>query len=336
MLRLAPSFQVYVASIRNRKLKFAENPRDLYEIKQNKEAQMEVEMMGRYLDKAAVQPMVSPGPQPAFVPRPWKFRTVTPVDDAKTILAMLPIFASSIIMNTCMAQLQTFSIHQGSTMDTALANGIKIPPASLPIIPIAFMIVLIPVYDRVLVPLARKYTGHTTGITHLQRVGVGLVLSCASMAAAAMVEVKRKNVARSHGMLDAIPVLQPLPISTFWLVIQYFIFGIADIFTFVGLLEFFYSEAPTRLKSTGTSFVWCSVAFGYFFSTMLVNLVNAATKDITSSRGWLAGNNINRNFLNNFYWLLAMLSFINFLNYLFWARRYRYKSETAAVANEKV
>lgn len=246
---------------------------------------------------------------------------------------MLPIFCSAIIMSTCLAQLQTFSVQQGSTMDTRITHHTQIPPASLPIIPLGFLIILVPIYDRVFVPFARKLTGRITGITHLQRIGVGLVLSSISMAMAALMEVKRKGTARRHGMLDALPVVQPLPISTFWLSFQYFIFGIADMFTYVGLFEFFYTEAPKGLKSISSSFLWCSIALGYFFSTILVQLVNHATKGATRSKGWLAGNNLNRNHLNLFYWLLSVLSLINFFNYLFWARWYKYRPQAPVISN---
>ncbi|KAL3596629.1 hypothetical protein D5086_008266 [Populus alba] len=144
----------------------------------------------------------------------------------------------------------------------------------------------VPIYDRLAVPFARKFTGLPTGIIHLQRIGVGLILSSICMASAALMEVKRRDVARDHNMLDAIPVLQPLPISTLWVSIHFFIFDIADMFTYVGLLEFFYSEAPKGLKSISTCFLWSSMALGYFLSTILVNIVNGVTKGSTKSGGW--------------------------------------------------
>ncbi|CAN0910951.1 Protein NRT1/ PTR FAMILY 4.5 [Linum grandiflorum] len=243
------------------------------------------------------------------------------VENAKIFLGMLPIFYCTIIMTLCLAQLQTFSIEQGLTMDSSMTKSFKIPPASLPIIPIAFLIILIPVYDQLCVPLIRRFTGHPNGITHLQRIGVGLILSCVSMAAASIMEVKRKAVARDHGMLDALPV--------FWLSIQFFIFGVADMFTYIGLLEFFYSEAPRALKSMSTCFLWSSMALGYFLSTIMVKIVNRATADKTRSGGWLAGNNINRNHLNLFYLLLAVMSFVNFCVYLVVARRYVYRPKSS-------
>ncbi|GKE65949.1 putative proton-dependent oligopeptide transporter family protein [Tanacetum coccineum] len=154
------------------------------------------------------------------------------------------------------------------------------------------------------------------------------------MAIAGIMEVKRKNVAKDHNMLDAIPVLQPLPISVFWLSPQYFVFGVADLFTYVGLLEFFYSQAPKSIKSISSCFLWTSMAIGYFLSSIMVQTVNKATKGMTKSRGWLAGNNINRNHLENFYYLLAILSLINFVVYLFVAKRYKYRPQSLDVEEE--
>ncbi|KAL8108219.1 hypothetical protein AgCh_024605 [Apium graveolens] len=323
--------QVYVAAIRNRNLELPDNAAKLYEINMDKEAALELEFLPhrevfRCLDKAAVQTSTEID-NPEQIQSPWKLCRVTQVENAKIILGMVPIFLCTIIMTLCLAQLQTFSVQQGATMDTSLSKSFNIPPASLPIFPLFSLIFLAPAYDLLFVPFARKFTGLPTGITHLQRVGVGLVLSSLSMGAAAIFEVKRKGVARDNNMLDAIPVLQPLPITVFWLVIQYFIFGIADMFTYVGLLEFFYSEAPKGLKSISTCFLWSSMALGYYLSTILVEIVNASTKKYTASGGWLAGNNINRNHLNLFYWLLSLLSLINFFVYLFVAKRYKYRPQ---------
>ena len=65
---------------------------------------------------------------------PWRQCRVTQVENAKTVLAMVPIFCSAIIMDTCLAQLQTFSMVQGTTMDMALGPHFKMPVASIPII----------------------------------------------------------------------------------------------------------------------------------------------------------------------------------------------------------
>lgn len=268
--------------------------------------------MSRFLDKAAILTKESN-------PEPWKVCTVTQVEEVKVLTRMLPILASTILMNTCLAQLQTFSVQQGRLMDPHLGS-VKVPTPSIPVIPLIFMTILIPVYEFIFVPFARKFTGHPSGITRLQRVGIGLVLSAISMAIAGVVEVKRKDRANED---------PNRPISLFWVTFQYSIFGIADMFTLAGLLEFFYKEAPAGMRSLSTSFTWLSLSFGYFLSTIVVNVINFVTERVTPSKqGWLHGMDINKNNLDLFYYLLAILSALNFVIYLFVASWYKYKADT--------
>ncbi|KAK9122997.1 hypothetical protein Sjap_012599 [Stephania japonica] len=318
----AKILQVFVAAFRNRKHTLPSNPTDL---NPENETQLTIERSSqfKFLDKAAIRPSNTEN-QAIALNNKWKICTITQVEDVKVLLRMIPIFACTILMSTCLAQLQTFSIQQGETMNRKIGK-LKIASASVPIIPMFFIVILTPLYDRLFVPMARKFTGLETGITHLRRIGTGLLLSIFSMAAAAIVERKRKDVAKQHGLIHANPMLNPVPMSVFMLSFQYFIFGVADLFTFAGLLQFFYSQAPKGFRSLGTSFVWCSMSMGYFLSSVLVNSINSVTEKMSVKGGWLRGNNINLNHLDLFYWTLAVLSLINFVNYLFWAKWYRYK-----------
>ncbi|KAL3843597.1 hypothetical protein ACJIZ3_001000 [Penstemon smallii] len=307
--------QVIVVAMKNRGLSHPESPSELYEINEKDSDSTAVKMANteqfRWLDKAAIL-------LPNTEPLPWKVCTVTQVEEVKILTRMLPIIASTIILNTCMAQLQTFSVQQGYRMDPRLGS-FKVPSASIPVIPLLFMIILIPIYDRIFVPFIRKFTKHPSGVTQLKRVGVGLVLSALSMSIAALVEVKRRNQSLKNPLK---------PISVFWLSFQYGIFGIADMFTHVGLLEFFYREAPAGMKSLSTCFTYISLSFGYFLSSVFVDSINAVTKSIAPSKqGWLHGQDLNTNNLNLFYWFLAILSVLNFFNYLYWATWYKYKNE---------
>jgi len=46
-----------------------------------------------------------------------------------------------------------------------------------------------------------------------------------------------------------------------------------------------------------------------------------------SKTGWLEGRDMNKNHLERFYWLLAVVSILNFVNYVFWAKWYKYKTD---------
>ncbi|KAJ4831802.1 hypothetical protein Tsubulata_017014 [Turnera subulata] len=248
--------------------------------------------------------------------------TVKQVEEVKVVIKILPIFGCTIMLNCCLAQLSTFSVEQATTMDTKLGS-LKVPPASLPIFPVVFIMILAPVYDHLIIPFARKVTKSEMGITHLQRIGIGLALSVVAMVVAALVEIKRKRVATDNGLLDS---TSPLPITFFWIAFQYLFLGSADLFTLAGLLEFFFTEAPASMRSLATSLSFASLAVGYYLSSVIVSVVNNVTGS-SSHRPWLSGSNINHYHLERFYWLLCVLSALNFLHYLFWATRYKYSSK---------
>ncbi|KAG7951610.1 hypothetical protein I3843_12G016600 [Carya illinoinensis] len=243
------------------------------------------------------------------------------VEEVKIVLRILPIFMSTMMLNCCLAQLSTFSVQQAATMNTMIGS-LKVPPASLPVFPVIFIIILAPVYSHVILPFARKITKTEMGITHLQRIGTGLVLSMVGMVVAALVEMKRKKVATDSELLNS---EEPLPITFLWVALQYLFLGSADLFTLAGTMEFFFTEAPSSMRSLATALSWASLAMGYYLSSVLVSIVN----DVTGAyrhRPWLLGSNLNYYHLERFYWLMCVLSGLNFLHYLFWANRYKYRS----------
>ncbi|XP_070027740.1 protein NRT1/ PTR FAMILY 4.5-like [Nicotiana sylvestris] len=307
--------QVFVVALRNRNLPLPENEHEIHD----KESRNDTEILRktdqfRFLDRATIM-RTDQNTFTSSAHGPWKLCTVTQVEETKIVVRMLPIILSTVFMNTCLAQLQTFTIQQSTTMDRKI-HKFEVPGASIPAIPLLFMIILIPIYERVFIPIARKFTGIPIGIRQLQRIGVGLVLSAVSMAVAAIVEKHRKTVAIKHNMVES---ATPLPMSVFWLGYQYAIFGLADMFTFVGLMDFFYSESSSSMKALSTAISWSSLAIGYYTSSVVVSIVNKV------SGGWLDNNNLNKDKLDYFYWLLAGLSVLNFGFYLLCASWYKYK-----------
>ncbi|XP_051133171.1 protein NRT1/ PTR FAMILY 4.6-like [Andrographis paniculata] len=251
---------------------------------------------------------------------PWLHCTEKQVEDVKSVLKILPIFMSTVMLNCCLAQLSTFSVQQASTMDTKFGS-FRIPPASLPVFPVLFIMILAPVYDHFVLPVARKLTNTEVGITHLKRIGTGLILSIIAMGVAALIEMKRKRVAVESGLVNS---TEPLPITFLWVALQYLFLGSADLFSLAGMMDFFFTEAPFRMRSLATSLSWTSLAIGYYLSSVLVDIVNCISGAF-QHKPWLYGSNLNHYHLERFYWFMCVLSGLNFLHYLFWARRYHYK-----------
>ncbi|KAA8544542.1 hypothetical protein F0562_022599 [Nyssa sinensis] len=273
----------------------------------------------RFLDKACIR--IQDGTQ--MSESPWRLCTVTQVEQVKILISVVPIFACTIIFNTILAQLQTFSVQQASAMNTKLTKNFQIPPASLQSIPYIMLIFVVPLYETLFVPFARKITGRDSGISPLQRVGIGLFIATFSMVSAALIENKRRKMALNLNKT----------LSIFWIAPQFLIFGVSEMFTAVGLIEFFYKQSLEGMQTFLTAMTYCSYSFGFYLSSLLVSLVNKITSS-SSASGWLSENDLNNDRLDLFYWLLAALSLINFFNYLFWSRWYSYNPSLSPSLNE--
>ncbi|XP_031113775.1 protein NRT1/ PTR FAMILY 8.2-like [Ipomoea triloba] len=315
-------FQVVVASLRKRKVKVPADKSLLHET-----AGRESNIQGsrklshtnelRFFDKAAVVVESSDDHKKSSV-SPWRLCTVTQVEELKSIIRLLPIWATGIIFSTVYGQMGTQFVSQAEGMNTYVGT-FKIPEASLSVFDTISVILWVPIYDKIIVPTARKFTGHKTGLTHLQRIGLGLFISISAMVSAAVLEMVRLSMAKRHNLYD----IKEVPISVFWQIPQYFIIGCAEVFTFIGQLELFYDQAPDSMRSLCTALSLTTAAIGNYLSSFLVTIVT----DISTRNGkpgWLASN-LNRGHLDYFFWLLAALSVINLGVFVVVAKMYTYK-----------
>ncbi|RLN04722.1 protein NRT1/ PTR FAMILY 8.1-like isoform X1 [Panicum miliaceum] len=273
----------------------------------------------RFLDKAAVETAADKAR-----PSPWRLCTVTQVEELKCVLRLLPVWASGIIFAAAYTQMTTTFILQGDTMDPYV-GGFRVPAAVLSVFDTLSVMLWVPLYDRVIVPLARRATGRDRGFSQLARMGVGLVVLTAAMLAAGTLEVQRRRVVARHGMYDTNTGADGryLPMSIFWQVPQYVVVGASEVFTFIGQMEFFYDQAPDAMRSLCSGLSMTSFALGNYVSSALVTVVARATAR-GGRDGWIP-DDINRGHLDNFFWLLAMLCIGNFGVYLLIARWYTYK-----------
>ncbi|KAB5529908.1 hypothetical protein DKX38_019989 [Salix brachista] len=109
----------------------------------------------------------------------------------------------------------------------------------------------------------------------LQRIGTGLFLSFLSMAVAALIEMKRLKNAQQYGLVDTPGVT--IPMSFWWLIPQNVLLVAADVFTMIGMQEFFYDQVPGELRSPGLALFLSIIGVGSFLSSFLISIIEKAT-----------------------------------------------------------
>ncbi|KAL2241764.1 protein NRT1/ PTR FAMILY 5.10-like isoform X2 [Sesamum indicum] len=239
------------------------------------------------------------------------------VEEAKALVKLIPIWATSLAFAIVLAQPSTLFTKQGIKMDRWVGSSFEVPAASIQYIIGLTIILVIPIYDRVFVPLARVITGKPCGITDVERIGTGMFICSVSMVTAALVERQRlKKTASAYGLGKGKEAMM----SFWWLIPQCILYGMADVFALIGLQELFYDKVPCGLKSVGLSIFLSILGMGNFLSSLLICMIERVSSEGGGEGGWFS-DNTNGAHLDYFYWLLAGLNAIGFVGFLYSAKQ---------------
>ncbi|XP_072072162.1 protein NRT1/ PTR FAMILY 7.1-like [Arachis hypogaea] len=242
----------------------------------------------------------------------WRLCTVTQVEEAKCVLRMLPVWLCTIIYSVVFTQMASLFVEQGDVMHNKIGK-FQLPAASMSVFDITSVLLCTGIYRQFLVPLAGRLSGNPKGLTELQRMGVGLIIGMLSMIAAGITEIER--------LKRVIPGEKASSLSIFCQIPQYVLVGASEVFMYVGQLDFFNGQAPDGIKSFGSSLCMASISLGNYVSSMLILIV----MDITAKEerpGWIP-NNLNDGHMDRWFFLLAVLTALDFLLYLFCSRWYK-------------
>ncbi|KAH0684433.1 protein NRT1/ PTR FAMILY 1.2-like [Solanum tuberosum] len=304
-------FQVAVAASRKRHINVQLNNNDDCYYREPESNHLEPSADFRCLNRACIieDPHMELKPD-GKVSDPWNLCSVEQVELLKCFLRVLPMWSTCLVLLVAIGQ--TFSIFQMMTMDRHVFSLFEIPAGSFGIITLIAWTIWVALYDRILVPLLSRYTGHPTGLSPVSRMGISLILGCMATALQAITETIRRNKAIEAGFEDDPNAV--LNMSWMWLVPQFALYGVAEAFNVVGQIEFIYSLFPKSMSSFASAMYTFGLAIASLISSFLVSMVD----NVTSAGGntsWLASN-INRGHLDYFYWLLTFLSFINLLYFM--------------------
>ncbi|EOY29723.1 Major facilitator superfamily protein [Theobroma cacao] len=309
--------QVLVASFRNRHINLPSQATDeVYCLRKGSRLYMPSEKL-RFLNKACViknpqQDLTSDG----TASNPWSLCTVDQVEELKALIRVIPLFSTGIMISVALTQ-SSFTVIQAGTMDRHITPKFEIPAGSFSMFLMISLIAWIAFYDRIALPLASKMKGKPVRLGLKQRTGIGILCSCASMVALAIVEYIRREIAIQEGLSDEPQAM--VHMSALWLLPYNVLSGLAEAFAGVGQIEFFYAELPKTMSSIGSNLF----GLGAFVASLVASFITSAVDDVTKRGGesWVSSN-VNKGHYDYYYWLLFGLSILNFMYFLACSKAY--------------
>lgn len=310
--------QVLVAAFRNRKLSLSHSSIEQYYYHSD-DSEFQIPTVNlRCLNRACIitDPDRDVNPD-GSASNPWSLCTVDQVESLKALLRVIPIWSTGIMMQINLNQ-NSFATLQANTMDRQIFN-FKLPAGSLNVFLVLTLTIWLTFYDRILLPLLAKFTGKQRGgPSPTVRIGIGLLIPIAARAMSAVVETIRRRTAIEEGLED-----QPdgvVNMSVVWLLPPIILLGLAEAFNSIGQIEFYYSQFPKSMSSIAVAIFTFGTAMADMIGSGLVDVVDRVT-----SRGgqesWLSSN-LNKGRLDDYYWLITVLSIINFVYFLVCCRTY--------------
>ncbi|XP_010923294.1 protein NRT1/ PTR FAMILY 2.11 isoform X2 [Elaeis guineensis] len=291
----------------------------------------------RLVDKAAIRTPMDEVKPNGDAANPWRLCSLQQVEQVKCLARIIPIWATGIILYVAIVQETTFVVFQGLQADRHFGKSkFQIPAASFTVFAMLALTIWIPVYDRILVPWLRRVTGKEGGFTLLQRMGIGIVLSVVAMIVSGLVEERRRSYALHRPALGTAPSGGAISsMSSFWLVPQLVLLGLAEAFNLIGQVEFYYKQFPENMRSLAGAVLFCGMACANYLSGFMVTVVHQTTGH-NGKDNWLASD-LNQGRLDYFYYLIALMGVVDFLFFIVFANWYRYKGleDGSEIALEK-
>lgn len=167
------------------------------------------------------------------------------ISDVRQTLAIIYCLWPVIIFWSLYDQNSTRWVFQAERMDLSFGAAGTLSADQIQTLNPLLLILLIPVFDRVIYPAIAKCGFN---FTPLRRIGVGFVLTSVSFVASGVLELFMNEVHYKIHWAAQVP--------------QYFILAVAEILVAITCLEFAYNQAPSYMKSIMTAFYLLTVAFG--------------------------------------------------------------------------
>jgi len=255
-----------------------------------------------------------------------RFLDIT-VDSLKTFFGVIPILVFFIVFWCLYAQMGSVFFTQGTVMNLTI-SGFILPVTSLHVFNTAAVLVLVPIFERGIYPLLRKYN---VRFGMLRRIGAGMLLATLGILYAGCLEVFRLDLFRRGYVITQMVGTKEVLAVDLSVMAQapgFFLIGAGEVLASVTGLEFAYDQSPANMKSMVVAVFYLTSALGNYLGSAIVAITNAATRP-----QWIS-DDLNRSRMDLYFFLLTGMGFVNFFAYMIVADRYDENKRTGGPEKE--
>ncbi|XP_071510742.1 solute carrier family 15 member 4-like [Diadema antillarum] len=239
------------------------------------------------------------------------------VEELEWFLNTLLVLSVVILYNTIRFQYSTTYLLQAERL-----NLDGIPVALLALFVPLFVIITVPLVDRVVYPLLER---SGVRVSMIRRMACGLVCAFLSLLSALIVEIVRKQILSNGGSFDQVisgTVFRASTLSIYAQIPQYMFIGIGDVFILITGLEFAFSQSPKSLQAFITGIYLFYNGIGSYVGSLLITIANA----VSAGNEWIP-NDINKGHLEYYFGLLIVVNFFNMAYLYCITRNYKYVTQ---------
>ncbi|KAL9243468.1 hypothetical protein vseg_017352 [Gypsophila vaccaria] len=270
----------------------------------------------RFLDKAAIV-QANPTLMEQLQNR-WRLCTVSEVEETKTFLRITPILLTLILCGVVSSLSATFFLEQAKTMNH------KSGRAKVPLVLFLWLYAQFRwVFNILFLGIFNFTRLFGASNHHLPRVGtaVAMVFAVLCCITAAKVESRRLDIVRSHGLIDKPD--ERVPMNVFSVLPQFMLLAASDGIYHVVASFFILDQGPLSLINYFSHFTFGFHGLGFMINPIIVYVVGLISEKV-SGANWFQST-LNQSRLDNYYWVLAVLTTVNLIVYIVIAIFYRYK-----------
>ncbi|XP_067125178.1 solute carrier family 15 member 4-like [Centruroides vittatus] len=258
------------------------------------------------------------------------------VEDVKTLGRVMVVFVALIPYWLLYFQMQTTFLVQGIHMKLSPnfqhscnssdskkeEEEFSVPAAWLTLFDIVFLLIFIPLMDRVIYPCLDR---RGKKIPLLCRISLGMFCAVISMTGAGILEGVRLDLVRENRTICQVignNTYVAADMWIFWQIPQYALIGLSEVFASVAGLEYACSQAPRTMQGIIMGLFCFCTGIGSFLGTGLLFVV----KDY-----WFSNGDVNKGHLDRYFFLLAGIQAATFIIFTVFKNKIEVKRPTMVI-----